>query len=77
MLPAPKMKDVFMDLYADTTPFLHGHAHMGMAMGSRNILKKIMPKLLEKLNEFEGFSVMVIGYSLGTRRCSLIFFLVL
>ena len=29
MIPSPKMKDVFMDLYADSAPFLHGEAHMG------------------------------------------------
>ena len=30
MFPTPKMKDVFMDLYADPEPFLHGQAHNGM-----------------------------------------------
>jgi hypothetical protein len=33
MIPAPKMKDVFMDLQADAVQFLHGNAHMGMAHG--------------------------------------------
>ncbi len=30
MIPAPKMSDVFMDLYATAEPFLHGKAHKGM-----------------------------------------------
>jgi hypothetical protein len=38
MIPAPNMKDVFMDLQADHEPFLHGMAHKGMAIGAKNIL---------------------------------------
>jgi hypothetical protein len=44
MIPAPNMKDVFMDLQADHEPFLHGKAHKGMAIGARNILSRCMDK---------------------------------
>ena len=40
MIPAPNMKDVFMDLQADHEDFLHGKAHKGMAIGAKNILVK-------------------------------------
>ena len=49
MIPTPKMKDVFMDLHADAEPFLDGVAHRGFAVGAKNILGKIMPKLKETL----------------------------
>ena len=38
MIPAPNMKDVIMDLQADSEQFLHGKAHKGMAFGAKNIL---------------------------------------
>ena len=38
MMPAPNMKDIFMDLQADHEQFLHGQAHKGMAIGAKNIL---------------------------------------
>ncbi|CAB4070396.1 unnamed protein product [Lepeophtheirus salmonis] len=65
MIPAPEMKDVFMDLYADTEPFLHGHAHRGMAIGCRNIVEKVLPFILSTLEENPGYEIMVTGYSLG------------
>ena len=34
------MSDVFMDLMADSTEFLDGTAHRGMALGSNNIYEK-------------------------------------
>jgi len=43
MIPAPKMRDVFMDLWADAEPFLNGEAHQGMALGAKNILNKVCP----------------------------------
>ena len=51
MIPAPNMKDVIMDLQADSEQFLHGKAHKGMAFGARNILVTIylMKKLTCKL----------------------------
>ncbi len=72
MIPAPKMKDVFMDLYADAAPFLDGEAHMGMAIGANNILKKIRPEVERVLADNPGYNVMVIGYSLGAGICQLL-----
>jgi hypothetical protein len=45
MIPAPNMKDVFMDLQADADQFLHGKAHKGMAQGAKNILVQINSKI--------------------------------
>ncbi len=72
MIPAPKMKDVFMDLYADAMPFLDGEAHMGMALGARNIMDKIRPEVSRVLQEHPDYNVMVIGYSLGAGICQLL-----
>ena len=74
MIPAPKMKDVFMDLYADAAPFLHGEAHMGMALGAKNVLNKTLDKISEQLNSdrCQGYNIMVIGYSLGAGICQLV-----
>ncbi len=72
MFPAPKMRDVFMDLYADSMPFLHGNAHMGMAIGAKNILAKIKDDVADYLRSHEGYNVMVIGYSLGAGICQLV-----
>ncbi len=72
MIPAPKMKDVFMDLYADAMPFLDGEAHMGMAMGARNIIGKIREEVSKVLRENPDYNVMVIGYSLGAGICQLL-----
>ncbi len=72
MIPAPKMKDVFMDLYADTMPFLGGQAHMGMAMGAKNILAKIGSEISNVLAANPGYGVMVTGYSLGAGICQLL-----
>ncbi|QQP56167.1 Uncharacterized protein FKW44_000747 [Caligus rogercresseyi] len=65
MIPAPEMQDVFMDLYADSEPFLHGHAHRGMAIGCRNILERILPHIVSTLEENPDYEIMVTGYSLG------------
>lgn len=72
MIPTPKMKDVFMDLHADSEPFLDGVAHRGMAVGALNILRKITPKLVETLEEHPEYNIMVIGYSLGAGICQLV-----
>ena len=65
MIPAPKMSDVFMDLYATAEPFLNGHAHRGMAIGAKNILKKCSEHLQEALEQNPGYGILVTGYSLG------------
>ena len=65
MIPAPEMKDVFMDLYADTEKFLHGHAHRGMAIGCNNILEKVLDLIVENLEKYSDYSLLITGYSLG------------
>ena len=47
MIPTPHMHDVFMDLIADSTDFLDGKAHRGMAAGSNNICSKCKDVLIE------------------------------
>lgn len=72
MFPAPKMKDVFMDLYADSTEFLHGHAHLGFVIGAKNIIGKVLPKIKEALETHPNYSIVVTGYSLGAGLCQLL-----
>jgi len=72
MIPAPKMRDVFMDLWADAEPFLGGEAHQGMSLGARNILTKIRPLLESTLREHPGCNVAITGYSLGAGICQLL-----
>ena len=47
MFPKPHMSDVFMDLMADSTEFLTGKAHRGMALGSNNIYERCQEVLLK------------------------------
>ena len=47
MIPSPKMSDVFMDLIADSTEFLDGKAHRGMALGSNNIYERCKDAILK------------------------------
>ena len=47
MFPKPHMSDVFMDLMADSTEFLTGKAHRGMALGSNNIYERCREVLLK------------------------------
>ena len=54
MIPAPNMKDVFMDLHAAADPFLNGQAHKGMAVGAQNVLKKSLECVVNALNENPG-----------------------
>ena len=72
MIPAPKMSDVFMDLYATGEPFLNGHGHRGMVIGARNILSKSEEVLNEALANFPDYGVLVTGYSLGAGICQLV-----
>lgn len=65
MMPAPNMKDVFMDLQADAEDFLHGKAHKGMAVGARNILNRCIDCLVEATNAHPDYGLLVTGYSLG------------
>lgn len=72
MIPAPKLKDVFMDLYADSVPFLHGEGHQGMVIGGQNILRLTMNKIIATLHANPGYNFMVIGYSLGAGICQMV-----
>ena len=72
MIPAPKMKDVFMDLYADSTAFLNGEGHMGMVLGAKNIMRNTINKISETLEQNPGYNIMVIGYSLGAGICQFV-----
>jgi len=65
IFPTPNIHDVIMDLRAETEPFLSGVGHAGMVIGTRNILEKSFPALLEALESNPDLSVLVVGYSLG------------
>ena len=65
MFPVPSVADVLMDLYADSVPFHQGVAHKGMALACTNILKLVLDTLVDKLTEFAGYKLVVLGYSLG------------
>ena len=47
MIPTPHMSDVFMDLMADSTEFLTGKAHRGMALGSNNIYERCKDAIIK------------------------------
>jgi len=66
MFPNPSVYDVVMDLRAELVPFLGGEAHSGMVIGMRNIMDKSFPVLKETLEENPGYSILVVGYSLGS-----------
>ena len=65
MFPAPKVQDIVMDLRAETTPFLNGVAHEGMAIGANNILEKTFDVVRETIENNPDYSIIVAGYSLG------------
>ena len=65
MFPAPKVQDIVMDLRAETTPFLDGEAHEGMAIGANNILDKTFNIVRETIVNNPDYSIIVAGYSLG------------
>ena len=65
VFPRPNIYDVIMDLRAETQPFLHGEAHAGMVIGSKNILERSWESLREAVTSNPGYSVLVVGYSLG------------
>ena len=65
MFPNPSVYDVVMDLRAELVPFLGGEAHSGMVIGMRNIMDKSFPIIKETLEENPGYSILVVGYSLG------------
>ena len=50
---------------AETQPFLWGEAHSGMVIGAGNILAKSFHVLRETVEANPGYSILVVGYSLG------------
>jgi len=65
IFPRPHPHDIIMDLAAKTEPFHHGLAHKGMVAGNRNLIKHALPKLAAELQKFPGYSLLLVGYSLG------------
>lgn len=72
MIPTPHMSDVFMDLMADSTEFLDGKAHRGMALGSNNIYEKCNETIVKgklsrpfyKLAFYRGRKLLKLSYLL-------------
>jgi len=65
IFPRPHPHDIIMDLAAKTEPFHHGLAHKGMVAGTRNLIKHALPKLSAELHKYPGYSLLLVGYSLG------------
>jgi len=65
IFPRPHPHDIIMDLAAKTEPFHHGLAHKGMVAGNRNLIKHALPKLTSELKKYPGYSLLIVGYSLG------------
>ena len=71
IFPRPNAKDIIMDCAARCQPFLDGHAHGGMVHGHNNLVRTAMPLLLQHLQDNPGFSLLVVGYSLGAALAQL------
>ena len=54
-----------MDMAGATTPFLHGEAHAGIAIGVKNLVARALPQVVELLIKNPGYSLLLVGYSLG------------
>jgi len=65
IFPRPHPQDLIMDLAARTSEFLGGFAHSGMAAGCRSLEREALPTILEQLRIRNGFSLLIVGYSLG------------
>merc|ERR1719357_891928 len=72
VFPAPQPLDIIMDLVATTEPFLGGEAHAGMVWGTRNLVTVAVPKLVDELKKHPGYSILIIGYSLGAGLAQLL-----
>ena len=59
------MHDILMDLCATPVPWLDGLAHAGMAAGTQNIIQRSLDTVLQALQDNTGYSLLVVGYSLG------------
>lgn len=65
IFPAPNIYDIVMDIRAETQPFLHGEAHAGMVIGARNLMSRSWEAVREAVTSNSGYSILVVGYSLG------------
>ena len=65
IFPKPNTQDIIMDLAGRTCSYLGGEAHCGMVAGCRKLEELALPRVLEQLAGHPGFSLLVIGYSLG------------
>lgn len=72
VFPAPQPLDIIMDLVATTEPFLGGEAHSGMVWGTRNLVSTAVPKLVSELEKYPGYSLLILGYSLGAGLAQLL-----
>ena len=72
VFPAPNTGDVIMDMACRTEAFLDGEAHAGMVLGERNLVKTALPTIIEELKSRPGFSLLVVGYSLGAALAQLL-----
>lgn len=65
IFPAPNIYDIVMDIRAETEPFLDGEAHAGMVIGARNLMSRSWEAVREAVTSNSGYSILVVGYSLG------------
>lgn len=72
VFPSPQPMDIMMDLMATSKPFLHGKAHAGLAWGAENIVKVVAPLLKDQLRNYQGYRILILGYSLGAGLAQLV-----
>ncbi|GMH35958.1 hypothetical protein BSKO_03826 [Bryopsis sp. KO-2023] len=53
-----------------------GHSHFGITESAKGLLKKTQPFLIETLNKYPGYSLKLIGHSLGAGAASLLCFMI-
>ena len=70
--PNPQPMDILLDLMANTKPYLSGQAHSGLALGAANIVNVAIPKLKTLIGQYPGYTVLVLGYSLGAGLAQLV-----
>jgi hypothetical protein len=70
-------KDVVIDLDSEDSPLFDGHAHTGILIGSREILKKAKPILEEAFNREPSYKLVITGHSLGAGAAELITMMIL
>ena len=66
VFPHPNIYDVVMDLRVETRQFMDGQAHAGMAIGAQNIMDRSFASLRDCLQANPDYSILVVGYSLGS-----------